>query len=142
MVSSTCGWSIECTVFEHWMNSKLHREMLSSFLNNSQSFMAINVYLELCWVQRPSLEISAMVLHQKGSDDCTWVPRKFEVNSWISLHAPRRGGGAKTGDFKEMIKGFRLKPNSSVVDSVLVSHAYGFNQLQLEKKPPGNVNCK
>lgn len=41
-----------------------------------------------------------------------------------------------------IIRDFKFKPNSIVVESVLVAHAYKYKQLQLESKPIGNINRK
>lgn len=69
---------------------------------------------------------------------------KLEVNSWVTLRAPKEGPWAKQGDIKAIIKGFKVNSDSGVVEAVSVVHAYSYKQLDKATKEATtwNVNCE
>ncbi|CAM6094132.1 unnamed protein product [Calypogeia fissa] len=82
--------------------------------------------------KRPRSEVQSVLIHVKGDSEDVWVPKRIEVDSWITLSAPKRGPWAKHGNFIAQVKKFKFTPNSIVLTSVLVTHAYYQRQLQVE----------
>ncbi|CAM6129340.1 unnamed protein product [Calypogeia fissa] len=82
--------------------------------------------------KRPRSEVQFVLIHVKGDNEDAWVPKRIEIDSWITLRAPKRGPWAKHGNFIAQVKKFKFSPNSTVLTSVLVSHAFYQRQLQVE----------
>ncbi|CAM6110882.1 unnamed protein product [Calypogeia fissa] len=76
--------------------------------------------------KRPRSEVQSVLIHVKGDNEDAWVPKRIEIDSWITLSAPKRGPWAKHGNFIAQVK------NSTVLTSVLVTHAFYQRQLQVE----------
>ncbi|CAM6087817.1 unnamed protein product [Calypogeia fissa] len=82
--------------------------------------------------KRPRPEVQFVVIHVKGDSGDGWVPKRIEIYSWIALSAPKPGPWVKHGNFIAQVKKFKFTPNSTVLTSVLVTHAYYQRQLQVE----------
>ncbi len=109
-------------------------------------YLVSTLYIIVGMAKRPRSEIQSVLVHVKGDIGDAWVPKKIEKNSWISLNPPRQGPWAKQ-DFVAQVKKFKFAPNSTTLQSILVTHAYYHRQLKLEKTaqhgvPSNRVNCE
>ena len=104
---------------------------------------------------RPRSSVQGVLLFNEQNEQGDWVPRKYEISSWVTLMPGGRGGhvrdskkhGGNTidGSYKARILEFKLSPDSRTISEVLVQHAYMFCQLDLNPSDPitmHGVNCK
>lgn len=97
---------------------------------------------------RPRSSVQAVLLFNEQDGDGNWVPRKYELGSWVTLRPAKRGGHGKDrssaeGDYKAKILQFRMSAQS--VSEVRVQHAYQYRQLDLNPEVPISMfgaNCK
>jgi len=77
---------------------------------------------------RPRSFVQSVVLNHLQDKDGEYIPTKIEVNSWVALEPEKRGGHAreakKHGDYKAKVLKFKVYPDSSTIQAILVQHAY------------------
>ncbi|KAG0573080.1 hypothetical protein KC19_VG147200 [Ceratodon purpureus] len=91
-------------------------------------------------MRRPPSSIQSVILFTSKDDSDHWIPTKYEVGSWISLHpgervlhaqeSKRYGGTSLSGAYKARIVEFRVE--GLRVSQVRVQHAYMYRQLKLD----------
>lgn len=102
--------------------------------------------------RRPRSLVHGVIIHNAHDELGHWIPRKFELGSWVTLHpgihgvwsrvAHARGATTYVGAYKGHVKGFGLKHaskgyasnNTSATNlkAILVRHSYMGKELNLD----------
>lgn len=104
---------------------------------------------------RPRSVVQALTLYNDVNEGGEPIPRRFDVNSWVTLQPEKRGGHSKDarkhggnnihGAYKARILKFVFAEGKC--SEVVVQHAYQYRQLHLDPNLPSpvlasGVNCK